>query len=103
MYCKKIAEILSAIFLYINSPLKLEAYLVKVPTQIRSFVRKTPHQIGRKFIFLHPHSISESHKIKTESYNTIILDNNYIKANDIIKLQMPINLNIAYSEYQHQS
>ena len=42
-------------------------------------------------------------KIKTKSYNTIVLDNNYIKANDIIKLQMPINLNIAYSEYQHQS
>ena len=54
MYCKKIAEILSAIFLYINSPFKLEVYLVKVPTQIRSFVRKTPHQIGGKFIFLLP-------------------------------------------------
>lgn len=42
-------------------------------------------------------------KLKTESYNTIVLDNNYIKANDIIKLQMPIDLNIAYAEYQHQS
>ena len=42
-------------------------------------------------------------KIKTESYNTIILDNNHIKANDIVKLQMPIDLNISYSEYQHQS
>ena len=42
-------------------------------------------------------------KIKTESYNTIVLDNNYIKSNDIVKLQMPIDLNIAYAEYQHQS
>lgn len=42
-------------------------------------------------------------KIKTESYNTIVLDNNYIKSNDIVKLQMPIDLNIAYTEYQHQS
>ena len=42
-------------------------------------------------------------KIKTESYNTIVLDNNYIKANDIVKLQIPIDLNIAYEEYQHQS
>lgn len=42
-------------------------------------------------------------KIKTESYNTIVLDNNYIKANDIIKRKMPIDLNVAYSEYQHQS
>ena len=42
-------------------------------------------------------------KLKTEYYNNIVLDNNYIKANDIIKLQMPIDLNIAYAEYQHQS
>ena len=42
-------------------------------------------------------------KIKTKSYNTIVLDNNYIKANDIVKLQIPIDLNIAYAEYQHQS
>lgn len=42
-------------------------------------------------------------KIKTESYNTIILNNNYIKAKDIVKLQIPIDLNIAYAEYQHQS
>lgn len=42
-------------------------------------------------------------RTKTESYNTIILDNNYIKANDIVKLKMPINLNVAYAEYQHQS
>ena len=42
-------------------------------------------------------------KIKTESYNAIVLDNNYIKANDIVKLQIPIDLNIAYAEYQHQS
>ena len=42
-------------------------------------------------------------KIKTESYNRIVLDNNYIKANDIVKLDIPINLDIAYAEYNHQS
>ena len=43
-------------------------------------------------------------KIKTESYNAIVLDNNYyIKANNIVKLQIPIDLNSAYAEYQHQS
>lgn len=42
-------------------------------------------------------------KIKTESYNRIVLDNNYIKAKDIVKLEMPINLDIAYAEYKHQS
>ena len=40
-------------------------------------------------------------KFKTESYNTFVLDNNYIKANDIVKLQIPIDLNITYAEYQH--
>lgn len=56
------------------------------------------------FVFIY--SMKEKfslNKLKTESYNTIVLDNNYIKANDIIKLQMPIVLNIAYAEYQHQS
>lgn len=42
-------------------------------------------------------------KIKTESYNTIVLDSNYIKANDITKIQIPIDLDIAYAEYQYQS
>ena len=42
-------------------------------------------------------------KIKTESYNRIVLDNNYIKANDIVKLDIPINLDIAYAEYNYQS
>lgn len=42
-------------------------------------------------------------KVKTESYNIIVLDNNYVKANDIVKLQVPIDLNIAYAEYQYQS
>lgn len=42
-------------------------------------------------------------KIKTESYNTIVLDNNYIKASNITKMQLPIDLNIAYAEYLHQS
>ena len=42
-------------------------------------------------------------KIKTESYNTVVLDNNYIKSNDILKISLPIDLNVAYSEYAHQS
>ena len=42
-------------------------------------------------------------KIKTEFYNTVVLDNNYVKANDIVKLQVPIDLNIAYAEYANQS
>ena len=42
-------------------------------------------------------------KIKTESYNTILLDDNYIKSNDIVKKTLPIDLNIAYSEFYHQS
>ena len=42
-------------------------------------------------------------KIKTESYNRIVLDNNYVKANDIVKLNIPISLDIAYAEYKHQS
>ena len=42
-------------------------------------------------------------KIKTESYNTILLDDNYIKSSDIFKKELPIDLNIAYSEFQHQS
>ena len=44
-----------------------------------------------------------SNKIKTESYNTIVLDNNYIKANDIVKLNIPISLDVAYAEYMNQS
>ena len=42
-------------------------------------------------------------KVKTESYNTIVLDNNYIKSNDIFKIPLPIDLNVAYSKYFHQS
>ena len=42
-------------------------------------------------------------KIKTESYNTILLDNNYIKSNDIFKKVLPIDLNNAYFEFQHHS
>jgi len=42
-------------------------------------------------------------KVKTEAYNTIILDNNYIKVKDISRLEMPIDLNAAYGEYNHQS
>ncbi len=42
-------------------------------------------------------------KIKTESYLNIIIDDNYIKSKDIFNIKMPINLNIAYSEYINQS
>lgn len=42
-------------------------------------------------------------KIKTESYSSIIIDNNYIKSTDIIHIQMPIDLNVAYAEYVNQS
>ena len=42
-------------------------------------------------------------KIKTESYSKILIDNNYIKSNDIFKVKMPIELNIAYAEYLNQS
>ena len=42
-------------------------------------------------------------KIKTESYSNIIINNNYIKANDIFISKMPIDLNVAYAEYINQS
>lgn len=42
-------------------------------------------------------------KLKTESYCNIILDNNYIKSNDIFSIEIPIDLNVAYGEYQNQS
>ena len=42
-------------------------------------------------------------KVKTESYNTIVLNDNYIKSNDIFKIPLPIDINVAYSEYLHQS
>lgn len=42
-------------------------------------------------------------KIKTESYSTLLIDNNYIKSKDIFKTNMPINLNVAYAEYINQS
>ena len=42
-------------------------------------------------------------KIKTESYNTIVIDNNYIKANQIVKMELPIDINVAYGEYSYQS
>ena len=42
-------------------------------------------------------------KIKIESYTNIIINNNYIKSNDIFKVKMPIDLNIAYAEYLNQS
>lgn len=42
-------------------------------------------------------------KIKTESYSKLLIENNYIKSNDIFNIKMPVNLNIAYAEYLNQS
>lgn len=42
-------------------------------------------------------------KIKTESYSKLLIDDNYIKSKDIFNIKMPIDLNIAYSEYINQS
>lgn len=42
-------------------------------------------------------------RVKTESYNTVIIDNNYIKSKDIFKIPLPIDLKVAYSEYSRQS
>lgn len=42
-------------------------------------------------------------KLKTESYCNVILNDNYIKAKDIFSIEIPIDLNIAYGEYQNQS
>lgn len=42
-------------------------------------------------------------KIKTESYCNIVLDDNYIKSNNIFSINMPIDLKVAYAEYQNQS
>lgn len=42
-------------------------------------------------------------KIKTESYSKLIIDDNYIKSSDIFKVEMPIDLNVAYAEYLNQS
>lgn len=42
-------------------------------------------------------------KIKTESYSKLLIDNHYIKTKNIFKIEMPIDLNIAYAEYINQS
>lgn len=42
-------------------------------------------------------------KIKSESYSKILVENNYIKSNDVFKVKMPIDLNIAYDKYLNQS
>jgi len=42
-------------------------------------------------------------KIKTESYSELLINDNYIKSNDIFKIEMPIDLKIAYAEYINQS
>lgn len=41
--------------------------------------------------------------IKLGSYKSIITNKNYIKANEIFKVPMPIDLNVAYAEYSYQS
>ena len=42
-------------------------------------------------------------RIKTESYSKLLIDNNYIKSRDIFKIEIPIDLNVAYAEYLNQS
>ena len=42
-------------------------------------------------------------KLKTESYSNIVIDNNYINSNKIFSIDMPIDLNVAYTEYANQS
>ena len=42
-------------------------------------------------------------KIKTISYSNLLIDNNYINTKDILHIEMPINLNVAYAEYINQS
>ena len=42
-------------------------------------------------------------KPKTESYRNIVLNYNYIKSKDIFSVDIPIDLNVAYAEYMHQS
>ena len=42
-------------------------------------------------------------KLKTESYSKIVIDNNYIKSNNICSIEMPIDLKVAYAEYINQS
>lgn len=42
-------------------------------------------------------------KLKTESYRNIVLNDNYIKSNKIFSIDIPIDLNVAYAEYIHQS
>lgn len=42
-------------------------------------------------------------KLKTESYRNVIINDNYIKREDIHKIEMPIDLSIAYAEYANQS
>lgn len=40
---------------------------------------------------------------KIESYSNLLIDDNYINAKDIHRIEMPINLNIVYAEYINQS
>lgn len=42
-------------------------------------------------------------KIKTISYSNLVIDNNYINTKDILHIEIPINLKIAYAEYINQS
>ena len=42
-------------------------------------------------------------RIKTESYSQLLINGNYIKSNDILKIEMPVDINIAYAEYLNQS
>ena len=55
------------------------------------------------FLYIYNEKRFLLNKVKTESYSKILIDNNYIKSNDIFKIKMPIDLNIAYAEYINQS
>lgn len=41
--------------------------------------------------------------LKIESYINLIVNDNYIKSNNICSIKMPIDLNVAYAEYNYQS
>ena len=88
-----------------NSPVALSGIesLIGIPSSSTEDIRHLQEYLDWfVFIFTMKRKFSLN-KIKTESYNTVVLDNNYMKANAIFKIPLPIDLNIAYSEYFYQS
>lgn len=41
--------------------------------------------------------------LKTNAYRDIVLNNHYINCNEIFKIKMPIDLDVAYAEFANQS